>query len=109
MRFLALLLPLAFLACSSGSPTAPQPVEDTAPESRLDKSELPSYDGADVSGFARFLAEEDAANCTQAFVSRVRRFAADTFTYQPLVFPEDTEEFIGYLKGHCAAQGTPIR
>ena len=83
--------------------------EAPTPKSGFDKADFPSYDGADLSGYARFLAEEDAANCTQSFVSRVRRFAADTFTYQPLVYPEDTEEFIGHLKRHCAAEGMPIR
>ena len=89
------------------NPPASKP-EAPAPKSGFDKATYPSYAGADLSGYARFLAEEDSANCTQTFVSRVRRFASDTFAYQPLVYPEDTNEFIGYLRRHCAAEGTPI-
>lgn len=89
------------------NPPASKP-EAPAPKSGFDKANYPSYAGADLSGYALFLAEEDSANCTQTFVSRVRRFAADTFAYQPLVYPEDTSEFIGYLRRHCAAEGTPL-
>ena len=80
-----------------------------APKSGFDKANFPSYDGADLSGYARFLAKEDSANCTSSFIQRVRRFASDTFTYQPLVYPEDTDEFIRYLRQHCSAEGHPIR
>lgn len=90
------------------NPPASKP-EAPAPKSGFNKANYPSYDGADLSGYARFLAEEDSANCTQMFVSRVRRFASDTFAYQPLVYPEDTNEFIGYLRRHCATEGTPLR
>jgi hypothetical protein len=92
----------------SGGQSNPPASKPEAPKSGFDKANYPSYDGADLSGYARFLAEEDSANCTQTFVTRVRRFAADTFAYQPLVYPEDTSEFIGYLRRHCAAEGTPI-
>jgi hypothetical protein len=106
------ILVIATLSDGNGSggqsnPPASKP-EAPAPKSGFDKANYPSYDGADLSGYARFLAEEDSANCTQTFVSRVRRFAADTFAYQPLVYPEDTNEFIGYLRRHCAAEGAPI-
>lgn len=80
------------------------PAEDCS-----DKADRPYYDGADLSGYASYLAKDDPNNCRQSFVDRVRRFAADTCTYQPLVYPADTAEFIGYLRSACAAAGNPIR
>lgn len=74
----------------------------------FDKADHPSYDGADLSGLAQYLAKDDPNNCRQGFMDRVRRFAADTCTHQPLVYPEDTSEFLGYLRSACSAVGHPI-
>lgn len=81
-----------------------QAVEPT-PVSRFDKANYPSYDDPDLSGYATYLAKDDSNNCTASFASRVRRAAADTFTYQPFVPLEDTSEFLTLLRVACAAVG----
>ena len=94
---------LLALACSQTSIPRLQPPAITP----FNKADKPSYDGTDLSGYARYLAEEDPANCTAAFAARVRRAARDTFTYQPEVYPADTEEFLSYLREHCLDADRP--
>jgi len=92
-------------------PTVPQSVPEGQPSATeicFDKADHPSYDGADLSGYARFLTKDDPNNCRQSFIDRVRRFASDTCKHQPVVYPKDTEEFIGYLRSACAAAGHSI-
>ena len=93
---------------SPGSPGNALPSEPSQ-QTGFDKAALPSYDGADLAGFARYTAENESGNCSSSYIDRVRRFASDTFTYQPVVFPEDTEEFISLLESACATEGHPIR
>ena len=92
-------------AGGSGDVLPPEPAQ----QSGFDKANSPSYDGADLAGFARYTAENEPGNCSSSYINRVRRFASDTFTYQPLVFPEDTEEFIALFRSACTAAGHRIR
>lgn len=91
--------------------SAPQALpESQAPtEDCIYRPNQPSYTGADLSGYASYLAKDDPNNCRQSFIDRVRRFAADTCTQRALVYPADTSEFLGYLRSACTAAGTPIR
>lgn len=87
------------------SSTPPRQPSEQAPVSGFDKANYPSYDDPDLSGYATYLAKDDPNNCTASFASRVRRAAADTFTYQPFVPIEDTGEFLTLLRIACAAVG----
>ena len=91
------------LSAPQALPESQEPAEDC-----IYKPDQPSYTGADLSGYASYLAKDDSNNCRQSFVDRVRRDAA-TCTRRALVYREDTSEFLGYLRSACAAAGTPIR